>query len=134
MKVKHYTTFQAAKLLSVSPDAVLKWIKSGKIRAYRTPGGHYRIAESCIQALMENAHHSLQEKNHTKDQDFQYCWEYNTDQTECNKICRDCIVFRVRARRCYAMRELPAEFGFSISSCQASCTDCNYFLLARVSN
>ena len=36
---KNYlTTTQAAKLLSVSPDTVLKWVKAGKLQARRTLG------------------------------------------------------------------------------------------------
>ena len=44
----YLTTSQAAKILSVSPDAVLKWARAGKIEAYRTPGGHFRIPKSAL--------------------------------------------------------------------------------------
>jgi excisionase family DNA binding protein len=43
MNKGYLTTFEAAKLISVTPDSILKWIKSGKLAAFRTPGGHYRI-------------------------------------------------------------------------------------------
>ena len=43
VKKKFLTTGQLAELYSVTPDAVLKWIKDGKISAIQTPGGHYRI-------------------------------------------------------------------------------------------
>jgi excisionase family DNA binding protein len=33
-----------AKYCAVTNDGVLKWIKSGKLGAFSTPGGHYRIA------------------------------------------------------------------------------------------
>jgi excisionase family DNA binding protein len=47
-----YSTFQAAKVLGVSPDTVLKWIKAGKLPASRTLGGHYRIRRDTIAELL----------------------------------------------------------------------------------
>jgi excisionase family DNA binding protein len=38
-----YTTGDVARLFHVSRPAVKKWIKAGKLRAVRTPGGHFRI-------------------------------------------------------------------------------------------
>lgn len=38
-----YTTGDVARLFHVSVQAVKKWIKAGKLRAVRTPGGHFRI-------------------------------------------------------------------------------------------
>ena len=46
------TTGQAAKKLSVTPDTVLKWIKSGKLDAMKTPGGHNRILEGTVNKLV----------------------------------------------------------------------------------
>lgn len=43
-----YTTHQAAKLLGVSLPTVVNWVKSGKLDAYRTPGGHRRIPAESI--------------------------------------------------------------------------------------
>ncbi|OGS45950.1 MAG: hypothetical protein A2539_06450 [Elusimicrobia bacterium RIFOXYD2_FULL_34_15] len=37
------TTFQISKLLHVDISTVIDWIDSGKIPAYKTPGGHRRI-------------------------------------------------------------------------------------------
>jgi excisionase family DNA binding protein len=36
-------TGETAKIHSVTPDTVLKWINFGKLQAQRTAGGHYRI-------------------------------------------------------------------------------------------
>ncbi|MBW1878690.1 MAG: helix-turn-helix domain-containing protein, partial [Deltaproteobacteria bacterium] len=49
----HLSTGQAANLLSVTADTVLKWIKKGKIPATRTAGGPYRVLWSVVQALRE---------------------------------------------------------------------------------
>lgn len=40
---KPYTTGEVAGLCHVTINAVKKWIASGKIEAFRTPGGHFRI-------------------------------------------------------------------------------------------
>ena len=45
-----YTTGEAAKLLGVHTNAVLKWCKQGKIDAYVTsaPLGHWRITRTAL--------------------------------------------------------------------------------------
>ena len=40
---KMLTTGDVSKKLGVSKQAVINWIETGKIKAYQTPGGHYRI-------------------------------------------------------------------------------------------
>ncbi len=40
---RHLTTGEIAKYCHVTPVAVLKWIKAGKLKAYSTPGGHFRV-------------------------------------------------------------------------------------------
>lgn len=42
-KKRPYTTGEIASLCHVTINAVKKWIASGKLKAYRTPGGHYRV-------------------------------------------------------------------------------------------
>ena len=39
-----FTTTEVARYCEVSNDGVLKWIKAGKLQAFATPGGHYRIS------------------------------------------------------------------------------------------
>lgn len=49
-KRKHYlTTGEVAQVFEVSATAVKKWIEQGKLRALRTPGGHYRITRQDFQ-------------------------------------------------------------------------------------
>ena len=38
-----YSTGKVAKILGASVEAVSYWIRKGKLKAFRTPGGHYRI-------------------------------------------------------------------------------------------
>jgi two-component system response regulator VicR len=40
---KPLTTGQAARYCDVSQATIINWIKKGKLKAYATPGGHYRI-------------------------------------------------------------------------------------------
>lgn len=47
-----YTTFEAARLLSVSLPTVVNWIKARKLKAHRTPGGHRRISREDLAAFM----------------------------------------------------------------------------------
>ncbi|MBI1845603.1 MAG: response regulator [Candidatus Rokubacteria bacterium] len=51
---RYLTTGQVAEALQVSPVSVKKWIKQGKLRAARTPGGHFRIAAEDLRALQES--------------------------------------------------------------------------------
>lgn len=48
-----YTTFEAAKICHVTHHSIKNWIKQGLIKASRTPGGHYRILESDLDAFRE---------------------------------------------------------------------------------
>ena len=57
---KAYTTFQAAKILGVSPPTIIKWANDGIILSYRTPGGHRRILDSEIQRFLNQ--HNLPKK------------------------------------------------------------------------
>jgi excisionase family DNA binding protein len=47
--VRYLTTGQVAKACQVSLMAVKKWIRQGKLKAFQTPGGHFRIAEDEFQ-------------------------------------------------------------------------------------
>lgn len=38
-----FTTFQAAEFCHTSFMSIKRWIQSGKLFAFKTPGGHYRI-------------------------------------------------------------------------------------------
>ncbi len=50
---RFFTTTEVARYCAVTNDGVLKWIKSGKLRAFSTPGGHYRIAAEDFRAFLE---------------------------------------------------------------------------------
>lgn len=47
------TTGQAAEYCHVSQTTIINWIRDGKLKAYTTPGGHYRIRRSDFLSFLE---------------------------------------------------------------------------------
>jgi excisionase family DNA binding protein len=47
------TTWQAARYCGVSPYTVRNWVNSGRLPAFRTPGGHRRIRRPDLDAFLE---------------------------------------------------------------------------------
>ena len=123
----YLSTGEAATLCSVTSDTVLKWIKAGKIPANRTPGGHHRIPHSALLPIVEAGKPTSRD---TRDRSlFQYCWEFNSQSGKVPGGCRECIVYRSGTRRCYQMRDLPAEAGHARLFCEGPCEDCEYYQL-----
>jgi len=50
---RFFTTSEIARHCEVSNDGVLKWIKAGKLRAFATPGGHYRVSTEDFRAFLQ---------------------------------------------------------------------------------
>jgi excisionase family DNA binding protein len=125
-RVKNYlTTGEAAAIFDVDPDTVLRWIKSGDIPAIRTPGGHYRINRNVfLTRMIKNTLNK--EKNDTRSE-LSYCWEYNSESGIVREACKECIVYKSRASRCYELCNLPAQIGHAKLFCSESCKDCQYF-------
>ncbi len=123
------TTGQVAKLCSVTPDTVLKWIRAGKLPATRTAGGHHRIPRDAVQQLVEVNHRNTDIA--TGDSRFIYCWEFNSESGRLPAECRQCIVYRSRTRRCYEISDLPVEAGHARRFCTISCEECDYFKLVK---
>lgn len=123
------STGQAAELCSVTADTVLKWIKSGRITANRTPGGHYRIHREKLQHIIEQDEIAKVALNHERA--FQFCWEFYKNSGGSIQECAKCIAYRSRAMRCYEMIELPAESGHARMFCKGTCEDCEYFRVVQ---
>ena len=51
-----------AKGCGVSNATVLRWIRAGKLRAFRLPGGHYRIERKALAEFLEKNNLPLPEK------------------------------------------------------------------------
>lgn len=126
---KNYlTTSQAARLLSVSPDTVLKWVKAGKVKSHRTLGGHFRIpvSELSIVSLGQPSLVSLSAQT-AKPLVHQYCWEYLAGDGEIKAECKECITYRSRAKRCYELKDLPGGMGCLNLLCDTECSQCDYY-------
>lgn len=123
------TTGQAARLCSVTPDTVLKWIKKGRLRGVRTAGGHYRIQRRDIEPLVVSQHsaeHAAGRLSECGRQSLR-CWEYLSDRGAVRDNCQECVVYRVRAARCFLMADLAPEVGHARQFCQISCEECVYY-------
>jgi excisionase family DNA binding protein len=114
------TTGEAAKLCSVNPDTVLKWIRSGKLPARRTAGGHHRIDRRDLEQLIDDPARTAGDS--TVSEEIQYCWQFKS-HGKLDEACRDCLVFRVRALRCYEAVKLGSAGQF----CSENCETCDYF-------
>jgi excisionase family DNA binding protein len=130
----YLTTFQAAEIMSVSPDAVLKWIKLGKITAYKTPGGHYRIAKREVESLVKRSEETVSTALNSTEKQFPYCWEFNGQKNCMAEDCENCLVYKARALNCFEMSDLPPEFGHLKHFCKSSCLACEYYSIVNMSN
>jgi len=50
------STGEVARVLHVTPVCVLRWIRAGKLPAYRFPGGHFRIARFAFRKFLADNH------------------------------------------------------------------------------
>jgi excisionase family DNA binding protein len=134
------TTGQAAKLCAVTPDTVLKWIKKGRLKASRTAGGHYRVALPDLRPFLagfgqgEEPSASTKATVHLSSHDGTEataeevsCWEYLAVDGSVQEECKQCVVYRVRATRCFLMAGLDGDVGHSRQFCHGSCEDCVYY-------
>lgn len=54
------TTRQAAKMLNVSLRTVQLWVESGVLNAWKTPGGHRKVALSSVEQILEGRKNAIQ--------------------------------------------------------------------------
>lgn len=125
------TTAELARMLSVSPDTVLKWVRAGKIPCYKTPGGHARIPSEVAASLLPRAGRDEADDAPAALPVFRHCWEYYGEHGCLRDECRDCVAYRSRARRCYEMRAIPEEFGHLKLHCSTTCEECEYYRHTR---
>jgi excisionase family DNA binding protein len=126
MSATSLTTGKAARLCSVKPDTVLKWIKKGRLPARRTAGGHYRVEERDLAQILS--------EDHTRDKDWEEraalcsrpmrCWEYMNHSPGAE--CQDCVVYRVRATWCFRMANLCSD-SHGKRFCTGECEECPYY-------
>ena len=44
-----FSTHSAARFCRVTPMTIIRWIEEGRIKAYKTPGGHRRIMRADLE-------------------------------------------------------------------------------------
>lgn len=127
MAVSLLTTGKTARLCSVKPDTVLKWIKKGRLRASRTLGGHYRIEERDLAALLSEEHPREQgrEERAALCARPMRCWEYMNHGP--GSECENCVAFQVRAAWCFRLANVVRGNGHAKRFCSGVCQECPYY-------
>ncbi|MEZ5359765.1 MAG: helix-turn-helix domain-containing protein [Candidatus Zixiibacteriota bacterium] len=129
------TTSEAARILSVSSDTVLKWVRAGKIEAYRTPGGHARIPINAVNELLaDRSKMARRASGITQLSSFRYCWEFNSSSDGIDPSCVSCLAYRSRALRCYELREKDGSGTPIHHYCRERCQDCEYYRIVSTVN
>ena len=54
VEIQLLTASDVARYCGVTSVTVSRWIKGDKLRAYTTPGGHYRIPKSDLREFLEH--------------------------------------------------------------------------------
>ena len=130
MRGEGFSTGDAARLCSVNPDTVLKWIKKGRLAATRTAGGHYRIKQHDLAAFvpLQAISDVLGVEPLASDHRPLRCWEYLNRPGAVRDECRKCVVYQIRAAWCFRVAtSLGCEIGQKQSFCATSCEDCTYY-------
>ncbi len=130
------TTGQAAGLCGVTPDAVLKWIKKGRLAAARTMGGHYRVARRALEALGLARGPAGGEGEDGRAEAGPapapvYCWEYFSRHGVPSESCNGCLVYRAKVEKCYEVASLGPSVGHQRRHCRTTCQDCSFFRIRQ---
>ena|SRR5579872_6253547 len=120
------TTGKAARMCSVKPDTVLKWIKKGVLPATRTMGGHYRVEEQdLIQVLTpDEGVENNSEENALCSRPMR-CWEYMSNSPGAE--CRECVVYKTHASFCFRLVTVVKGAGHARNFCGGICQECPYY-------
>ena len=138
MDRKAFTTSDIAQISHHSRETIKRWLEKGNIKGYRVgTSGHWRVLPKDLALFLKSNNipfpdpaeigidlHALPD---IKDR-VTFCWEFYTnrksDHISPKTACEYCLVYKVRAINCYALRE---EVGHKKIHCKHSCEDCGYF-------
>jgi len=126
MASKLLSTGQAAKVCSVTPDTILKWIRSGRLPAQRTAGGHHRVDRRDLEQILRAGATRRAAGPDDGGAEFRFCWDHKGDGT-LPEGCQACVVYALRAQRCYEAVKLQSDAGHAMLFCEGSCDDCDYY-------
>ncbi|MGD2152984.1 MAG: excisionase family DNA-binding protein [Gemmatimonadales bacterium] len=126
------TTGEVARLFGVTPDAVLKWVKKGRLPATRTAGGHYRISRDACAALGRTTapcdeSRAGDEGRPEREPLAPRCWEYFGQPGDPPEVCRNCLVYQARVQHCYMLADLGEDAGHRCAFCRTDCIDCPFY-------
>jgi excisionase family DNA binding protein len=120
------STGQAARFCYVTPESILNWIHSGRLRAQRTAGGQYRILVDDLRRFM--VENGMDTTSLHEDQDARpYCWEFHGEAAAKYgnprlEVCEGCLVKRSGTLNCWELHGLLPVTGRRIESCD----ECDY--------
>ncbi len=120
------TTGKAARMCSVKPDTVLKWIKKGVLPATRTMGGHYRVEEQDLLTVLapEDAEEACLNEKMLCSRPLR-CWEYLSNGPGAD--CQECIVYKTHATWCFRLVGAVKGAGHAKKFCSGLCQECPYY-------
>ncbi len=123
------TTGQAARLCSVTPDTIRKWIREGHLHASRTRGGHFRIDSAQLPVVRPPATAEPSPRAGTPGPEPKLlrCWEYMACGGETPEDCLHCYAYRTRAAWCFEVRKLGCDVRQMSVYCRTTCQDCLYY-------
>lgn len=68
-----FSTHSAAKFCRVTPMTIIRWIEEGRIKAYKTPGGHRRIMRADLEDFCRRSGIPMQ-------------WEVRVDKDDTQRV------------------------------------------------
>ena len=124
---------KAARLLLVSRDTVLKWVKDGRLQAKKAADERYLISRDSVLKLL-TAEEGLIEEIINEKRPSVPCWEYNAENGKITDDCHSCPVFQTRKKKCYEVGKFLKETGHGATCCATDCEDCSYYKAQRRSS
>ena len=138
MTKKAFTTSDIARICHHSRETVKRWLERGRIKGYRVgTSGHWRVLPRDLARFLEENRIPFPESGEAgvdlksfldSQHQITFCWEFNKNRKDYHiqsgLTCEGCLVCRVKAINCYALRE---EVRHKKIFCKHSCDDCAYF-------
>jgi len=69
LEIELLTASDVARYCGVTSVTVSRWIRGDKLRAYTTPGGHYRIRKQDFRQFLESSGLPVDERYFSRDTD-----------------------------------------------------------------
>ena len=106
----------------MSRFTVINWARRGKIKAFRTPGGHYRIPISEVVSFLEPMDRG-EDKEPVARGLLRHCWQL-AEKAGLHEKCSECVIYKREIDSCFA---LVNQFGKEAIGCEGNCWSCGFF-------